>query len=233
MDAPPIVVIVAAHNEADRLRRRSRALGDGVPGRARARRRRRLDATTPPRSRGRARRRGRALARATIGKGGATTARRAARARRGARARAAGRSCSATATSATSAAQLAALADGGARRRAPTSPSPPSPGASAAASAWPLGFARWAIRRLLRAGAASAPISGQRALRGEVLAVVVPFAPRFGMEIGMTIDAARAGFRVVEVELDLEHRATGRTLRGFLHRVRQLATSSLVTFDRR
>ena len=38
----------------------------------------------------------------------------------------------------------------------------------------------------------------------------------------MTIDAARAGFRVGEVELDLEHRATGRTLRGFLHRARQL-----------
>jgi hypothetical protein len=38
----------------------------------------------------------------------------------------------------------------------------------------------------------------------------------------MTIDAARAGQRVVEVELDLHHRATGRTLGGFLHRGRQL-----------
>jgi hypothetical protein len=42
------------------------------------------------------------------------------------------------------------------------------------------------------------------------------------MEIGMTIDAARAGYRVCEVELDLEHRATGRTLAGFGHRGRQL-----------
>jgi glycosyltransferase involved in cell wall biosynthesis len=67
-----------------------------------------------------------------------------------------------------------------------------------------------------------APLSGQRALRGEVLACVVPFADGFGMEVGMTIDAARAGFRVVEVEVDLEHRATGRTLRGFAHRARQL-----------
>jgi hypothetical protein len=50
----------------------------------------------------------------------------------------------------------------------------------------------------------------------------VPFAPRFGMEIGMTIDAVRAGFRVTEVELPLAHRATGRTLSGFLHRGRQL-----------
>lgn len=87
---------------------------------------------------------------------------------------------------------------------------------------WALGFARWAIRR--RCGyEASAPISGQRALRAEVLPAVVPFAPRFGMEIGMTIDAVRAGFRVSEIELPLAHRATGKTLRGFLHRGRQLA----------
>ena len=39
----------------------------------------------------------------------------------------------------------------------------------------------------------------------------------------MTIDAARAGLDVEEVELDLEHRATGRDLRGFVHRGRQLA----------
>lgn len=87
---------------------------------------------------------------------------------------------------------------------------------------WALGFARWAIRK--RCGyEAGAPISGQRALRAEVLPAVVPFAPRFGMEIGMTIDAVRAGFRVSEVELPLAHRATGKTLAGFLHRGRQLA----------
>lgn len=84
-----------------------------------------------------------------------------------------------------------------------------------------LGFARWAIQR--RCGLlCNAPISGQRALRADVLPDVVPFAPRFGMEIGMTIDAVRAGRRVSEVQLDLAHRATGRTLRGFLHRGRQL-----------
>jgi glycosyltransferase involved in cell wall biosynthesis len=86
---------------------------------------------------------------------------------------------------------------------------------------WALGFARWAIRR--RCGfEAGAPISGQRALRAELLPAVLPFAPRFGMEIGMTIDAVRAGFRVSEIELPLAHRATGRTLHGFLHRGRQL-----------
>jgi glycosyltransferase involved in cell wall biosynthesis len=95
-----------------------------------------------------------------------------------------------------------------------------------------LGFSRWATRRL--AGLElSAPISGQRALRGEVLRSVVPFAARFGMETAMNVDAARAGFRVCEVELDLAHRATGRTLGGFAHRIRQLADFVLVYLDRR
>jgi glycosyltransferase involved in cell wall biosynthesis len=87
------------------------------------------------------------------------------------------------------------------------------------------GVAVGAARRAIRSRTGlelEAPLSGQRAMRGEVLGCVVPFAPGFGMEVGMTVDAARAGFRVVEVPLDLEHRATGRTWRGFVHRGRQL-----------
>ena len=38
----------------------------------------------------------------------------------------------------------------------------------------------------------------------------------------MTIDAVRAGYRVGEIEVPLEHRVTGRTPAGFLHRARQL-----------
>jgi hypothetical protein len=38
----------------------------------------------------------------------------------------------------------------------------------------------------------------------------------------MTIDAVRAGKRVVEVVLDRSHRATRRTPAGFAHRARQL-----------
>jgi glycosyltransferase involved in cell wall biosynthesis len=84
-----------------------------------------------------------------------------------------------------------------------------------------LGFAAWAIRR--RCGlVVRAPISGQRALSRSTLESVLPFAAGYGMEIGMTIDAAGQGLRVVELELDLSHRATGRTLSGFLHRARQL-----------
>jgi glycosyltransferase involved in cell wall biosynthesis len=85
-----------------------------------------------------------------------------------------------------------------------------------------LAFARWAIRR--RCGLVTeAPISGQRALRVEALRAVLPFARGFGMEVGMTIDAVRAGYRLREYELELSHRATGRSLAGFAHRGRQLA----------
>jgi glycosyltransferase involved in cell wall biosynthesis len=84
-----------------------------------------------------------------------------------------------------------------------------------------LGFARWAIQR--RCGyRAKAPISGQRAMPGDVLRGVLPFAKGYGMEAAMTIDAVRAGHRVQEIDLDLEHRATGRSLAGFAHRGRQL-----------
>ena len=84
-----------------------------------------------------------------------------------------------------------------------------------------LGFAHWAIRRLCGAET-EAPISGQRAMRAEVLRATLPFAKGYGMEIGMTVDAVRAGYRLGEYELDLAHRATGRNLTGFLHRARQL-----------
>jgi glycosyltransferase involved in cell wall biosynthesis len=94
-----------------------------------------------------------------------------------------------------------------------------------------LGFARWAIRRLCGAET-EAPISGQRALRAETLRAALPFAKGFGMEIGMTVDAVRAGYRLREYELDLEHRATGRDFRGFLHRAGQLRDFALVFFAR-
>jgi glycosyltransferase involved in cell wall biosynthesis len=77
-----------------------------------------------------------------------------------------------------------------------------------------------AIRRL--AGyRASQPLSGQRALRREALEAVRPLAPGFGLETAMTIDAVRAGLRVVEVPVQMTHAPTGRSLRGFRHRARQ------------
>lgn len=65
-----------------------------------------------------------------------------------------------------------------------------------------------------------APLSGQRAVRGPLLRSL-ELADRFGLEAGLTIDAVRAGARVVEVDVPMDHRHTGRRLAGFAHRARQ------------
>jgi hypothetical protein len=77
------------------------------------------------------------------------------------------------------------------------------------------GMARATGRRMAE------PLSGQRAVRWEALPALLPFAPGFGVEVAMTMDALRAGLRVVEVEVDLHHNATGKDLAGLLHRARQ------------
>jgi hypothetical protein len=66
------------------------------------------------------------------------------------------------------------------------------------------------------------PLSGQRVVSAAARSKCFPVAAGFGCEVRMTIDAARAGLRVEEVELSLKHRATGRDLAGFAHRARQL-----------
>jgi hypothetical protein len=74
------------------------------------------------------------------------------------------------------------------------------------------------------------PLSGQRALRWELLesGVLGPFAPGFGVEVAMTIQALQAGLRVVEVEVDLHHKATGADLAGVAHRAAQAAAIARV-----
>jgi hypothetical protein len=87
------------------------------------------------------------------------------------------------------------------------------------------GIAKRVARRLidLRTGfAPREPLSGQRRLSARARAAVFPLAPGFGCETRMTIDALRAGLTVEEVDVELEHRPTGRDLAGFLHRGRQL-----------
>jgi hypothetical protein len=75
---------------------------------------------------------------------------------------------------------------------------------------------------LLSGVRAREPLSGQRALSASARAACFPVAAGFGCEVRMTIDAARAGLDVRELELPLQHRATGRNLGGFVHRARQL-----------
>lgn len=80
--------------------------------------------------------------------------------------------------------------------------------------------ARWGIR-LMTGKYLTAPLSGQRCMRRQVLGDLLPLAPRFGLEMGMTIDALKKGYRLLEVAIDLEHCPPGRDLPGFLHRGRQ------------
>jgi glycosyltransferase involved in cell wall biosynthesis len=67
------------------------------------------------------------------------------------------------------------------------------------------------------------PLSGQRAMTRRAFERLEPFDGGFGMEVGMTIDALRAGLRIVEVETTMSHSETGRDLAGFAHRGRQFA----------
>ena len=67
------------------------------------------------------------------------------------------------------------------------------------------------------------PLNGQRCLTREAFEEARPLAPGFGVETGLTIDVLRGGMRVVEVEVPLEHRATGTDLRAQLHRAHQFA----------
>jgi glycosyltransferase involved in cell wall biosynthesis len=67
------------------------------------------------------------------------------------------------------------------------------------------------------------PLNGQRCLTRAAFDAARPLARGFGVETAMTIDLRRKGLRIVEVEVDMAHRATGADLAAQLHRARQLA----------
>ncbi|HBX24377.1 MAG TPA: glycosyltransferase family 2 protein [Desulfotomaculum sp.] len=82
------------------------------------------------------------------------------------------------------------------------------------------GLARWGIL-VFTGQVMKSPLSGQRAMTRQVLDSVYPFASGYGVEVGMTIKAARLGYRVLEVPVQMTHAETGRDLKGFRHRGRQ------------
>lgn len=82
------------------------------------------------------------------------------------------------------------------------------------------GFARLGVR-FLAGRSLDRPLSGQRAIRREVVEAVKRLAPGFGVDAAFTVDALRAGYRVVEVQVRFTHAATGRDAAGFAHRARQ------------
>jgi glycosyltransferase involved in cell wall biosynthesis len=70
------------------------------------------------------------------------------------------------------------------------------------------------------------PLNGMRCLTRGAFTAALPLASRWGAETGMTIDLARKGLRITEVEVPLSHRATGNDWRAQLHRLRQLVDVS-------
>ncbi len=93
------------------------------------------------------------------------------------------------------------------------------------------GLGRAGIKRLT-GRVMETPLSGQRAMTWEAFDAVRPFARGFGMEVAMTVDAVRAGLRVIEVPVRMSHRETGRDLAGFAHRGRQFGDILLALASR-
>lgn len=66
-----------------------------------------------------------------------------------------------------------------------------------------------------------ATLSGQRIFKKEVLEKFdeIPFG--YGVEVGMTIDMLKHGYKIKEVLVNMTHSETGRDLKGFIHRGKQ------------
>ncbi len=92
-------------------------------------------------------------------------------------------------------------------------------------------LSRWGVRKLT-GRTLSAPLSGQRCLRAEVLAASRPLARGFGVETALNIDSLQAGFKIREVETGMDHRVTGNDFRARLHRARQLRDVALALIPR-
>lgn len=66
-----------------------------------------------------------------------------------------------------------------------------------------------------------APLSGQRVMKRDVLEKLLPFSNGFGIELEMTINSLKNGYRIKEIKTNISHNETGRDIRGFIHRGRQ------------
>ncbi len=96
---------------------------------------------------------------------------------------------------------------------------------------WVTGLAKKGIRWYTGLEVSS-PLSGQRVMRRAVVEKIVAFESGFGVEVGLTIDVFRHGFRVKEVPVQMTHAETGRDLAGFLHRGQQFLDVALVLAKR-
>jgi glycosyltransferase involved in cell wall biosynthesis len=81
-------------------------------------------------------------------------------------------------------------------------------------------LARNGIQRLT-GWTSSQPLSGMRCLSREAFEAASPLASGWGVEVGLTIDVIGAGLRVLEVPCELQHRVSGSSWRGQVHRAKQ------------
>lgn len=82
------------------------------------------------------------------------------------------------------------------------------------------GLAQQGVKRLTGRHV-RATLSGQRALRRDILAALPFVTDDFGIEVNLTVEALRRGFRLAEVPVPFKHRESGRDWSGFVHRGRQ------------
>jgi glycosyltransferase involved in cell wall biosynthesis len=97
---------------------------------------------------------------------------------------------------------------------------PPQPGAGGFGIVKRL--ARWGLSAN-GAGTVREPLSGQRVVSWPALSLLTPLASGFGVEVQMTLEALRAGLRIVEITIPLTHAVTGKGFAGTLHRGSQAA----------
>ena len=77
-----------------------------------------------------------------------------------------------------------------------------------------------AVIRLFTGLSVAAPLSGQRAMPA-ALARTIGIAPRWGVEVALTVEVAHLGVPVIEQPVPLDHHHTGRDATGFRHRFAQ------------
>jgi glycosyltransferase involved in cell wall biosynthesis len=102
------------------------------------------------------------------------------------------------------------------------------------------GGGRGRVVRLARKGIvretgwkAEQPLSGNRCLTRAAFDEARPLAKGWGVEVGLTIDLLKAGFRVTEVPCDLHHRVTGKSTGDRKYRAAQYRDVWLALLDRR
>jgi glycosyltransferase involved in cell wall biosynthesis len=85
------------------------------------------------------------------------------------------------------------------------------------------GLVRWLAEKsiYLKTGESiSSSLSGQRAINLNSLKSVT-ISRGFGLEVGLTIDFLNAGYRIKEIDVEMKHIGTGKSIGGFMHRGKQ------------